>query len=323
MRFKRVYVEITNRCNLHCSFCPVSSRPARTMTAEEFRRAAEAIRPYCDYLYLHVKGEPLIHPQLEEILEICRQLNFQVNLTTNGVLIPMRQQLLLSAPAVRQTNLSLHSYTQATHGPLEEWLERLTNYARASAELGRYTVFRVWNLDDKRETTRDGQKTLDFLERSFSVEPGGIREMAARYRSVTLDKGIFVSFEEEFVWPSLQNPFLGDQGTCYGARTMAAVLADGTVVPCCLDGEGECPLGNLFEQPFGEIVEGKRMTAMARDLTNRQVKEPLCQRCGYRLRFGGGNKNPHEGKRNLRNGGLKGASSQEKTNEFNRELKEK
>ena len=301
VRFKRVYVEITNRCNLHCSFCPVSARPFRTMTAEEFHKAAREIRPYCDYLYLHVKGEPLIHPQLEEILSICGELRFQVNLTTNGVLLGRRRQLLLSAPAVRQTNLSLHSYTENTHGPLENWLQELIAYAWDSAAKGRYTVFRVWNLDEQRETNSQGERMLEQLEQAFSLSRGQIRQLAASCRSVTLSKGIFLSFEEEFVWPSLQNPFLGREGTCYGARNMVAVLADGTVVPCCLDGEGECPLGNLFEQPFEEIIQGERLARMAEGFTNRQVKEALCQRCGYRLRFGGGNGNPQEGKKQLKN----------------------
>ena len=56
MRFSRCYLEITNRCNLACSFCPKTKRPARTLTAEEFRLLAGKLRAYTDYLYLHVIG---------------------------------------------------------------------------------------------------------------------------------------------------------------------------------------------------------------------------------------------------------------------------
>ena len=108
MRFSRCYLEITNRCNLACSFCPKTKRPARTLTAEEFRLLAGKLRAYTDYLYLHVMGEPLLHPQLQALLETARALGFRVALTTNGTLLPARQALLLAAPALYKINISLH-----------------------------------------------------------------------------------------------------------------------------------------------------------------------------------------------------------------------
>ena len=91
MRFSRCYLEITNRCNLSCSFCPKTKRPARTLSPAEFRLLAEKIRPYTDYLYLHVLGEPLMHPELETLLGICGELNFRVVITTNGTLLPAQE----------------------------------------------------------------------------------------------------------------------------------------------------------------------------------------------------------------------------------------
>ena len=37
---KRVYVEITNICNLRCDFCPGTRREGRFLSAEELRRIA-------------------------------------------------------------------------------------------------------------------------------------------------------------------------------------------------------------------------------------------------------------------------------------------
>ena len=104
-------------------------------------------------------------------------------------------------------------------------------------------------------------------------------------RSITLAPRVFLSQEEEFDWPSLQNPFVSETGFCYGLGTMAAVLVDGTVVPCCLDGDGEIALGNLFQQPFGEILEGPRAQAIHQGFTRRRAVEELCRHCTYRTRF--------------------------------------
>ena len=58
--FQRVYVEITNVCNLRCSFCPGTAREGKFLDPAEFRVLAEKLRPWTDYLYLHVMGEPLL-----------------------------------------------------------------------------------------------------------------------------------------------------------------------------------------------------------------------------------------------------------------------
>ncbi|MEG2074449.1 MAG: SPASM domain-containing protein [Angelakisella sp.] len=276
---------MTNRCNLSCNFCPPSSRPPRRMSAEEFEHLAAAVSPFTRYIYLHVKGEPLTHPQLAEILAIAGQHRLLVNLTTNGVLLPQCSQLLLDSDAMRQTNFSVHGYTAKTHGDLNAWVTSLCDYARASSAKGRYTVFRFWTLPKSREVDGDTGEALDILEREFPLH-GGIAEQAAR-RSVELAKGIFASFDEQFDWPSMDAPIAGEEGICYGARTMIGILADGTVVPCCLDSEGACPLGNALTEPLAEILASPRYLNMAGSFANRHVIEPLCQRCTYRLKFAG------------------------------------
>ena len=156
MRFSRCYLEITNRCNLACSFCPKTKRPARTLTAEEFRLLAGKLRAYTDYLYLHVMGEPLLHPQLQALLETARALGFRVALTTNGTLLPARQALLLAAPALYKINISLHSFEANVAGSLDDYLSGCFTFAKLAAETGKLVDLRLWNLDG--ETTR-GQHT--------------------------------------------------------------------------------------------------------------------------------------------------------------------
>ena len=64
-----------------------------------------------------------------------------------------------------------------------------------------------------------------------------------------------------------------------------ASLADGTVVPCCLDSEGEIALGNLFETDMETILSSPRARAMREGLTAGKMIEPLCQKCTYARRF--------------------------------------
>ena len=72
---------------------------------------------------------------------------------------------------------------------------------------------------------------------------------------------------------------------CHGLRRQLAVLCDGTVVPCCLDGEGRIPLGNLLAQPLDEILAAEPARSIAAGFALQKRLHPLCRRCGYAQRF--------------------------------------
>ena len=136
--FSRMYLEITTCCNLSCSFCPGTKRPAAFLSPEDFRTLAAKLRPYGQYLYLHVMGEPLLHPQLPELLEICRALGFRATLTTNGTLLPKKQAALLDAPALRKVSISLHSFEANEAGDFSAYLTGCTDFAHAAKKSGRF-----------------------------------------------------------------------------------------------------------------------------------------------------------------------------------------
>jgi len=64
MRFQKIYVEISNLCNLKCSFCPGTKRPGRRMSVAEFSALMPKLRPYTDFLYFHLMGEPMCHQRM-------------------------------------------------------------------------------------------------------------------------------------------------------------------------------------------------------------------------------------------------------------------
>ena len=114
-----MYLEITNVCNLRCAFCPGTQRPRRFMTPEEFRQLAARLRPYGTYLMLHVMGEPLLHPQLAELLDIAGVLGFQVCLVTNGTLLP-RQLPTLEVPRPCTSSASPSTASRETDGRMPQ-----------------------------------------------------------------------------------------------------------------------------------------------------------------------------------------------------------
>ncbi|MBB6672745.1 radical SAM/SPASM domain-containing protein [Cohnella nanjingensis] len=289
-RFKKFYIEITSVCNLACSFCPPTERKANFIKIEDFSHTLDQVKPYTDHIYLHVKGEPLLHPKLDQLLDISAEKGFKVNLTTNGTLLRKAGPKLLGKPALRQINFSLHSFDGHEGSKDKEgYVSGVLAFAReAVRQSGIIISLRLWNLDENNATNQErnrNREILSMLEREFGLERP-IEDTFARGRGLKLADRIYLNQEHEFKWPDLKAEEDEGKGFCHGLRNQAGVLSDGTVIPCCLDGEGVINLGNIHQKPFAEIIEGERATRMYDGFSRREVVEELCKKCGYRQRFG-------------------------------------
>lgn len=277
MRFSKVYVEISNLCNLSCAFCPGTKRQKRAMTEEEFATLLPKLRSYTDFLYFHLMGEPLCHPKLGIFLEMAHEAGFKVILTTNGTLLHQRQDLLLAAPGLHKVNISLHAFeANDLSVPFEEYLRRCLSFGKA-AEGNVLVSYRLWNSGGADELNGQIQTTLkQYFPQDWVQERRGIR----------IGNRVYLEHGDKFDWPDLNAAEGNAQVFCYGLRDQVGVLCDGTVVPCCLDHEGDLALGNLFTQNLEEILENPRAKAIYEGFSNRNAAEPLCRRCGYARRFG-------------------------------------
>ena len=253
------------------------------MTADEFSLICGKLRPFTDYLYFHVMGEPLLHPDLERFLEIAAGYGFRVCITTNGTLLRERGEVLLKhSGAVHKVSISLHSMEgNGAEEELADYLMTAVTFAQKAAAAGIHTVFRLWNLDaeGKNGENRENQRIESFLHEQF---PG---EWGKRWNGLRLAKSIFLEYAGIFTWPSESDAEAVEDGYCHGLTDQIAVLADGTVVPCCLDSEGEIALGNLLREETEEILRSPRATAMREGFCQGRMTEPLCRTCTYARRF--------------------------------------
>lgn len=284
MKFKRVYIEISNICNLNCAFCSPLKRQKAIMTIEQFKLITQQIKPHTNFIYFHVKGEPLMHPNLKEFLDIAHANDLRVNITTNATLIKKQQELLLYHPAVRQVNLSLHAFSEVDGINVNDYLDTAISFAKEANENNIYVVMRLWNLDKENNIDENSKKIMHKIEKAFDWQTRLIKNMGGR-QSVKLSHHAFVGWEQEFEWPSLSHDFVSDTGFCYGMRHQIAILVDGTVVPCCLDSNGEAPLGNIYNQKFADIIQSSHAKAIKHGFENRLCVDELCKRCTFRKKF--------------------------------------
>jgi len=275
-RFQKIYLEISNICNLHCSFCPGTERKKRSLTEEEFSFLLPKLRPYSDFLYFHLMGEPLCHPKLHQFLELAGNAGFKVILTTNGTLLPQKQDILLTAHGLHKINISLHAFeANDLEVPFEDYLQGCFSFGKA-AQGQKIVVFRLWNNGGADELNQQILNTMEqFFPKPWKEDRRGIR----------IGEKVFLEYGDKFDWPDLTAPEGSSRVFCYGLRDQIGILCDGTVVPCCLDHEGDLSLGNLFTEELDAILEKPRARAIYDGFTDRTACEELCRKCGYARRF--------------------------------------
>ena len=276
-RFNKIYLEISNLCNLRCAFCPGTKRDRHALTEAEFSSLLPKLRPWSDYLYFHLMGEPLCHPKLGRFLALAGEAGFKVILTTNGTLLEKQSAVLLNAPALHKVNISLHAFEANDLSiPFETYLQQCFAFGKA-AEGRKLVVYRLWNHGGAEERNSEILSAMESIfPKPWSVERKGIR----------IGQRIFLEYGDKFDWPDLSAKDGGEQVFCYGLRDQIGVLCDGTVVPCCLDHEGDIPLGNLFEESLDDILAKTRAKSIYEGFSNKTAAEELCRKCGYARRFG-------------------------------------
>ena len=257
-KFKKIYVEITNICNLNCKFCSKDNKPKKEMTLLEFEHILKQIDKYTDYLYLHVKGEPLLHSKIGQIIDLCKKYNKQINITTNGTLIKQKLNILKN---VRQVNISLHSLIDKSQ------LKSILECGNYLSNRGVQVVYRFWTNHNS-----DLIKTvLNYYNYKKEISD-----------NMKLKNNLYLNKSFQFIWPSLNSNIISKKGYCYGLNKHIGILVDGTVIPCCLDSSGIINLGNIYQEDLNDILNKDKTKKIINGFKNNELVDELCQKCDFR-----------------------------------------
>lgn len=273
--FSKIYVEITNICNLSCSFCSKDNLPKREMSIEEFTMVIDKIKHYTKSIYLHVKGEPLLHRKLDEILDICDNNNIKVCITTNGTLLEKRKDLLLKH-RIKQINVSLHSENND-----KDYFSSVFN---TSDILSKNTtiIYRIWTLASL-DLNKTSTKIVDKIILHYKLDDKVICKIK-KEKNIEIKNNIYLDKNFAFEWPKINNEN-SNKGTCLGTISHIGILSNGDVVPCCLDSSGIINLGNIFRDNMNEILNSELFIKIKKGFQEKKIVMPLCQSCTYRKRF--------------------------------------
>ena len=277
--FKKIYIEITNICNLKCKFCPETNRAKEIMSVEKFEEIVRKIHKHTQLVCLHIKGEPFLYNHLKEILNILEKYKLKANITTNGTLIKQKLETLKNSKAVRQINFSIHSIMQNENinkqylQDIFESVEKLENVIIS---------YRLWNLKTIKENDVNNQ-IIQELEKQYDIK--NLKQKLTEKDFYKIKDNIFINQDIEFTWPNLNGPIIIENGKCLALKEQIGILVDGTVVPCCLDNNGDIPLGNIFDETLEEILQKEKSIIIKKNFENKIITCELCKTCGFLKRL--------------------------------------
>lgn len=287
-KFKKVHIEITNICNLKCTFCPPKIKPNETMSLEHFEDINSQLKDYTKQLAYHVVGDPLVLSKLDKYLDISLKNDLEVNITTTANNLNEKHFDTLMHKAIRQINFSINSYNANSHKKsLDEYLDPIISFIKyAQDKKHEYFInLRIWNLDEQKSAKEFNQKVFEKINKSFNTDILLDEVYKNKPKNIRIDRKLFFNFDEYFNWPSLENKFVSNEGFCYGLDSHFGILSSGDVIPCCLDQNACVNLGNTNDTQIKDILNSKRVKAIQKGFKEGKVIEELCQKCEYRLRF--------------------------------------
>lgn len=312
----RCYIEITNTCNLNCDFCPKHHRRKRQLSAGEFNLLTDRVRGKVSFLYFHLMGEPLLHPLLPQFIRTANEKGFKTVLTSNGTLLHRCLPLLEALP--HKIQLSLHSHESNARGELASYMQEVMQFSVQAAEKGTCMVLRLWNQGGRDRENEEVMRLIEqYVPKPWKERPDGFRlsdhlylEFDRKFEWPTAGEKPGNKSEENLKDESEEKseivPMEGDEPEenlkdkseneseeksssnlkkekkqlfCKALIKQIGVLSDGSLVPCCLDHDGDVVLGNLLNQSLEEILASPRAQALIEGFKHHTASEKLCQNC--------------------------------------------
>ena len=274
--YKRIYIEITNICNLNCAFCPKNKRDKKYMSVNDFKSIINKIKDETKHIYLHVMGEPLLHPEFEAILESINNTNIEVNLTTNGIFLDKQINIINNSKQIRKVAVSVQALEESNVTDYKEILKNILNTLDNIRD-DIILEYRFWNHN---KTIKAKDMTNIILEHYNTKKHYPTSLTDNKYHNkIKLKHNTYIMYGETFTWPINSN--VEHQGHCQALKNQLAILVDGSVVPCCLDNEGKMVIGNIFESSLEEIKNSKFYNELLTNFRNNKRITQLCKQCSF------------------------------------------
>ncbi len=308
--FDHVFLEITNRCNMGCSFCPSPclQRKREDMAIETIKKVIDEIseNKITQCLSFHLLGEPLLNPHLFEAIEHAVEKGLKTFLITNAILLNPENiekilkanpfKVILSLQTPNKDDFAKHRGTKFDY---DKYLVNIYNFLRRKLDSNNDTIVDIDIATDGRPRklrkflglsnapvfSISENRTFDGIEsfiRGFDVLKSSDAEIKkyldrlTKKRTVEIAPKINICLKMFQPWEGFYDNYPVKHGRCpviWGP----GILVNGDVVLCCGDYESKTAIGNVHEKSFMDIIEGAK--SIFESHKNGKMVKKACQSC--------------------------------------------
>jgi len=293
----KYFIDPINICNLRCPLCPTGrgllARPRGRMTLNDLKLVVDEIAPYAYRIELYNWGEPLLHPEIFEMIEYVSQRRITVGLSSNLNHLDAQMAQKLVESGLNQLVVSIDGATQESYaayrrrGKLDDVLKNLKLLIDTKQTLKRPTPFIVWRM---------------LIGKHNEHEVETVRKMAYEMGADSFSTGVlFVDTRDsEQIEQWLPNnpaysPYdytddkLENTWDCHDLWESMVINWDGGVAPCCWLHDPQFDFGNVSSQTVREIWNSPSYIS-ARRVIGKRKKRPgdvptICHRCRGRPHY--------------------------------------
>ncbi len=278
-------LEPTSICNLRCPECPSGNgsltRKKGFLSVSLAREVIEQQAQHLSYLQLYLQGEPFLHPELPEIIEIANQSNLYTSISTNAQHLSTDNIKQLLDAGLHKIIISMDGFTQDTYGKY-----------RVGGDVNK--VKKV--LEDLAKFKKQRKSRLPFIELQCLVFKHNEHEIEAlkdyaKQQSVnkfTLKRAQIYHAQRKTSWLPVNTKFsrYNEQGNaktksqaCSRLWTTLVITWEGTVIPCCFDKDAHYAVSNLSNTPIIEAWKNQSFNQLRLRVLHNRQDIPMCANC--------------------------------------------
>jgi MoaA/NifB/PqqE/SkfB family radical SAM enzyme len=295
-----VIVETSNTCNFHCPTCPTphkkiyERRKPQYMDLDVFKKVIDNIKDYVHIAYVYNSNEPLLHPQIVEMIKYASDNNLHTMISTNCSLLDKDKTEELLKSGLGEIRFALDSLkkepfeTFRAGSNFEIVKENIEYFCRRRKDLGvkrpiatLQFILNKLNQDEipaikefAKQNHIDKLYIKPFILSSYAYEEEEADKLADQFFADkdVMDEHVVYKKEDQ----SLKPKIIYD--TCKAAGQVFTVLADGRAVMCCFDLYGDYVYGEMDKMKLDALWNSNQAVQLRNRALKRQL--PLCKVCG-------------------------------------------
>ncbi len=313
-----LYIETTNRCDSLCQTCIRTFQtlePPKDLTLDELTKLVDQF-PRLQRVLLHGIGEPLLNPQLFEMIAYLKGRGVAVVFNSDAIGLREKKRRALIDSGLDELRVSMDAATPETYRAIRgvPMFHRVVENVTALVDLQRETAattpqVSLWftvmknNLRELPDFLRLAGKIgaaevnvqrLIYYGQGMAVQEQSLygtltaleAQMLAEAVRLSQELGILLKAsgdttpEASLTPEERQRPWAG----CQRPWSLSYVTANGNVLPCCISpwtakNYAGLILGNAFRESFAEIWNGERYQRFRTQFESSEAPDP-CRGCG-------------------------------------------